>query len=320
VAGTITLTVDGGTSAPLSLSIEAGALTLAGQTVGVSQGGEATYTPFIARTLGEGTNGNNLTTFNPEGAGIKYSNDITGPFGESIVAKVTATAGNNNFGGWFDFDDYGGHIANSTLASEGDMWVRIYHYFPTGFCAGFGSTGGDGYGATKWLRFQFGTAAQDYWEGSRMTYQLGNFSSGSCASAANAPRISYVSMEGFPDQNDPPNFYWGDEYDYNGGTVITRNTWHALQLHIHWGSTRASSYVRGWLDDTYLGQPIQNSATLAGGSTYLKHLWIGDYWNGSPASNCSWYLANMIITRETPNTTDSGGRPYIAPDTDAADF
>jgi hypothetical protein len=40
VAGTITLTVDGGTSAPLSLSIEAGTLTLAGQAVGVSTDSE----------------------------------------------------------------------------------------------------------------------------------------------------------------------------------------------------------------------------------------------------------------------------------------
>jgi hypothetical protein len=289
----------------------------AGQTVTVGQGGS--YSPFLARSFAEGTNGNGITLFNPEGDGVKYSNDITGPLGESLVGKISATSGNNYFGGYFDFADYGGNLDATDLIGN-DLWVRIYHYFPSSFCAGYGSTSGDGYGATKWLRFGMGTSSQDYWEGSRMTFQLGNFSSGSCASAANAPRVSYVSMEGFPDQDEPPYFYFGDEYDYNGGPLIGRDAWHALQFQIHFGYTRASSYIRGWIDDTYIGQPIQNSATFPGASYLLKSMFFGDYWNGSPASSCSWYVGNIIMTTDPPDTVDSGGRPYIAPSADARDW
>jgi hypothetical protein len=56
VAGTITLTVDGGTAAnPLSLSIDPGALTLAGQTVGVDTGAFDYYIGPSGTVDGDGT-------------------------------------------------------------------------------------------------------------------------------------------------------------------------------------------------------------------------------------------------------------------------
>jgi hypothetical protein len=270
-----------------------------------------TYTPFYTRDFQEGTIGANLQNFSSSSASrpVQYSNDIAGPFGEAKVAKVGLNTGAfNAFGG--QFTDW---VTKSRASLIGtDVWIRIYHYFPTAFCSGYSTQAGDGYGATKWLRLGFNSDA------SRMTYQLGGFTSSSCN--ANGPRVTYVSTEGFPDATGGLYHYFGAGGDYQTGPVIGRDAWHALQLQIHFGDLRSNSYVRAWIDDTYVGQPTANSATLPAGATGWDQLFLGNYWNGGTPSTNSWYVANMIITQETPDTLDSGGRPYISPVTQVSDF
>jgi hypothetical protein len=89
-----------------------------------------------------------------------------------------------------------------------------------------------------------------------------------------------------------------------------------LQFQIHWSTT--SGWIRVWDHDTYIGQ-FSAGATLEPG-TYFTNLVLGDYWNGGSRQSTSWYIDELIITTQTPNTLDGGGRPYIDPRTKASDF
>lgn len=265
------------------------------------------YSAYIARNFQEGAAGSNVSNFGGVGNGMQYSNDIAGPFGEPKVAKLSINSSQQGYGGWFDLSPT---ISRATLLVEGDMWIRLYHYFPTAFCAGYGSVSDDGYGSTKWIRLNFTS-------GARLTYHLGGFSGSSCNAAG--PTITHVSPEGFPDSVDPWYFWFGSGGDYQSGQAIARNGWHALQFHIHWGATRADSFIRAWYDSTYLGQPTPGSATLPSTGS-LDAIVLGDYWNGGSRQNTAWYIGDIIVSREQPTTMDSGGRPYISPSTRVADF
>lgn len=266
------------------------------------------YTPLFTYSASGQTVGQRLVDFNPEGTPPIYSNDVTGPFGQSPVIKVFGTAGSNWYGGRWKHE-FGQSAAQ--LLSAGNMWIRVYHRFPKEFCAGHGSTSGDGWGFTKWLRLQFNTSKLFSWDtqSGRLTYQLGGFSLNSCTSAATSPTISIVTMEGVPNGK----FIW---LDGNGARVVPRDQWRALQLQIHWSTT--SGWVRVWDHDTYIGQ-FSDGPTLEA-DTYLTNLVLGDYWNGGSIQATSWYIDELVVTTQTPNTLDSGGRPYIDPRTRVSDF
>lgn len=268
------------------------------------------YSPIVANTLAGGSNGVNVTGVSGVGNGMQYSNDITGPFGESTVAKVSIDATEHGYGGWVDLNAH--NLTNTNLTGT-DLWIRVYHYFPSSFCAGFDRSepeGDDGYGSTKWMRLNWANS------GAHMTYQLSEFSNSACTSTATSPTVGFVSLEGFLDGG-APGFYW-----VTSPPLISRNTWHALQWHVHFGTTEADSFIRLWIDDTFIEQPPKEGATISagGGSDYIDALVFGDYWNGGAHQNTAWYIANLIVSRETPSTTDAGGRPYISPSANAADF
>lgn len=267
------------------------------------------YTPLFTYTASGRTAGQQLVDFAPEGTAPAYSNDVAGPFGQSPVIKVFGTAGSNWFGGRWNHEF---RQSSSQLLSAGNMWIRVYHRFPSAFCAGHGSTSGDGWGVTKWLRLQFNTTSSFQWEteSARLTYQLGGFSGNSCSSAGSSPTVSILTVEGVPN---------GDHVSFdsvNGPRIVPRDQWRALQFQIHWSTT--AGWVRVWDHDTYVGQ-FSAGATLEPG-TYLTNLVLGDYWNGGSRQSTSWYIDELIITTQTPNTLDGGGRPYIDPRTKASDF
>lgn len=262
-----------------------------------------TYTPFMVFDF-NGTNGASAsqTEFSPEpdqspNNSLTYSNAITGPFSETINARQDMVgAGNKYFGGGL-LDGSSLTIANNT-----DTWIRIFHYFPSAFCAGYDQgtgEGGDGYGATKWLRYGFGAG------GDRITHQLGGFLNSACGTAMNQ---SYTSFEiaGGADANTP------------SPVTIPRDQWVALQWQVNWQET-ATGFVRAWLDDTYLGE-VTGIITKPTGDNILNDLTYGNYWNGSPSQAVFWYIQSIIGTQQTPNTLDSGGRPFISPATKVGDF
>jgi hypothetical protein len=259
-----------------------------------------TYRPFGLATCDDGADGTPAT--GPDalsdvvGPGVVYSSEqrLDG-VGQSC--KTSARAGHNFFGGTFRTPDM-------NVGDKGDLWFRHAVYFPTGFCFGYGTTSGDGWGSTKWIRVEFDDGGPNGRPGSRLTLELGNFAPQGCNAAGSL---------------------WGAAREY-AGTVnalspneapITTGAWHMVQWHTHFESSSAG-FIRFWLDDTYLGQ--WDGVTLPTSKPKIAFIQYGDYWNGSPYQDVDWYLDDVIISSETPDTLDSGGHPYISAATRATDW
>jgi hypothetical protein len=224
------------------------------------------------------------TRTGPEGSG---NTEIKSRDGSAGVCKQSIAAGAQFFGGKF---------ATTTLNPGDEIWVKIDHYFPSAFCAGSSTVSGDYWGATKWVRMDWGSLQ-------RFTFELGNFGRSSCD--AKGPSIYGAVPEITADYAAPYN------YEYASKVSFPRNKWSAWQAHIKIGTTRATSMVEMWIDDQYLGKLTPGSATAPGRGGAVDW-YIGDYWNGGSLQPNVWYLDNFQITK-TPNAKDSGGRAYIAP-------
>lgn len=259
------------------------------------------YTPIIARGFQEGTVGSPVQNFTPSSSPstVTYSDDIPGPFGEGKVVKMSIANNGLFYGGRF------GGWGNQGSLNGADLWLRIYHYFPSSFCAGYTNVlESDGYGSTKWIRLQYSTGVSH-----RLTLQMENFSGNGCGTG---PRMGHVTNEGMLDNQHNTRFA--------SPITLARNQWLALQMHVRFGTTRANSFVRLWVGDTFLGAADMGAATLSSANASIVDLVYGDYWNGGSRGNNFWYIANVIATRQQPNTVDSGGRPFISPNHDARFF
>ncbi|MBW2454024.1 MAG: hypothetical protein JRI68_05925, partial [Deltaproteobacteria bacterium] len=135
--------------------------------------------------------------------------------------------------------------------------------------------------------------------------QLGHFAAQGCNDDGRLWGASreYISAYNFrPDDQDTP---------------ITTGSWHYIQWHIHF-ATDSTSFIRFWLDDVFLGQV--DEVTVSDPGNHIDFIRYGDYWNGSPHQDVVWYMDEVILSSETPDTVDAGGRPYIAPSTRVADW
>lgn len=270
---------------------------------------QPTYTPTLSWTAAGGTAGAYITGWDGTVANdmlneVRYSTDIAGPFGGGMTAKNQLRL--------IDKVQFGGYLLmNRALPVGTDLWLRMYVYFPSDFCFSYG-TNGDGWGATKWFRVQ-STAG-------RSTIELGS-GGGSLANANYAFKASptcgtTIGMFGDINEMGAPTSPFPKWTPELGGKAIQRGVWQALQVQWHFGDG-ADGFIRGWIDDVYLGQ--SNHTTLPTGAR-VTDLVLGDYWNGGFPKEQSFYLDEIVISTQTPNTVDSGGRPYISPKTRVADF
>jgi hypothetical protein len=288
----------------------AGVITQSGPRYAVASGGGSgpTYVPWLKSVLGTGTVGANASNDfnNLSGRDTKVSNDITGPFGESQIVKVTsADFVSGNYGGSF--------LSSGTTLAAGDVtWLRAYFYFPSSFCAGFkfnAGESGDGDGQLKFLRY-------DLSNGQRITAKIGGLSHAACTSGSSSPTMLGVATEVGTGSN-----------NYLSAEVpIARDQWVALQWKLTHGTTKAASDVEMWVGTTYLGHVVMDRDSSGGGQQYpgttvsVNFIALGDYWNGLPQQSTFFYISNAIFTKQTPNTLDSGGRAYISPSTRISDF
>lgn len=205
------------------------------------------------------------------------------------------------------------------------IWIRAWFYFPSSMSWGFvfstaddadmaacGFNGADGWGWTKFLAMGPDTGHL------RPYLQI----PGHRREVAR-PTDSGGALYLLNSETGGENIRVGDEVD----DAIPLDQWVAIQwmLYVH----DTDGYSRAWMDDRFLGETATGS-TIEDGS-YTHDQWrLGDYWNGFPytdgaADRGPFYLDEVIIATDkagygAPNTTDSGGRPYIAPQTQVADF
>lgn len=230
---------------------------------------------------------------------LKYSNDVAGPFGESQCGKLIVPGGGLYPSSYF----FAGYIFPSaiSMADGDDLYIRVYHRITSSFCAAYSNTSGtnDGYGNTKWFRGYFD--GHPFW-----TFHLENFSQQSCN--ASGPRIGDIETD------------TGVSGFEGSGIVLARDQWFAMQIHVRNSSVAANAFCRVWIDYTYVGQLSTPTMTTHPGGTSSFELVLGDYWNGGSHQDSTIYLGDIIASKQTPNTLDSGGRPYIHPLHKKADF
>jgi hypothetical protein len=272
-----------------------------------------TYTPILRWRGAGGTVGQYILGWDGTAANdglneIKYSTDVAGPFGGAVVGKSELNLTGPNallqFGGYL--------LTNRAFVAGTDLWLRMYTYFPLDFCFSYGSYG-DGWGPIKWFRISANNA-----NGPRSTIEMGTPTAMGDGYNFRPWPTCGTTVALWADVNEmgagtSPFPYYKPEL---GGKAITRGVWLALQVQWHFGDG-AAGYTRGWVDDVYLGQ--NNHTTCPAGSV-IERLVLGDYWNGGFPKQQAFYIDDIIITTQTPNTLDSGGRPYISPATSAASW
>lgn len=273
-----------------------------------SGGSPVSYAPWYKEAWDNGGSLGAVTSY-ITGGGIQRtfnSNDVAGPFGESKILKVStfknpSDSNRSYFGGTL------ASAANVSLSDGDDTWIRMYHYFPSAFCSGTDSSSGDWDGSIKWFRYQFASGGSR-----RITFKIGGISNGSCNSAASGPTILGAANEAMAS---------GTNNNYDGSpVVIPRDQWVALQWHLKHTQSTGTSTLEMWIGSTYCGAATILCSNFPNVSSDSVVFVIGDYWNGGSAEGNAWYISNAIFTKQQPNTLDSGGRPYIDPNTRISDF
>jgi len=270
--------------------------------------GTPTYTPLTKFNFA-GVNGAEISSTEFAGnSATTHSNAIAGPRGASTTGRHQIDLGASGYSGTYL------EMAGIQTLHNSDIWFSKAYYFPSSFCAGY-QAGGDGYGSTKWERLAY-TAI-----GERITLQLAGFTEDACAIPA--LEFAHLSLE-----IDGPERI----ITYPTPGIIPRDKWVILCTHIHL-ATDGTGYVRGWFseangagwDTIYLGQGLDVSLsdvyqTLPAADNVLDSAGVGGYWNGNAYQATAWYTDELIISMQTPNTLDAGGRPFISPYTAVADY
>lgn len=251
------------------------------------------YTPILKRDFSGGTNGSlasGSTAFIAPESRTIFSNAITGPYGEPIVCRTGFTAQ--------DQGAFGGQLWGGSLSvSDGDdLWIRVWDYFPSTWNFGYSPNNptNDGWLATKWFRYFFSSGGDNCWQ----TAGAGNLWGLTCESGGN----------------------FNLDYPTAGITAPTlpRNQWICRDYHVRHHNNASLGFIRAWQDGVFIGQI--NGTTKAAGAVNITQFLVGNYYNGGAPGAQVYYMANIIVTTQTPDAVDSGGRPLIGMTRKVADF
>ena len=279
-----------------------------------------TYQPVFTADFDNGVTGNTVQELAVTTTSAKtiYSNAVPGPFGGGKVVRQSNTADNKSFGGKvLDFP--------TQLGSGKEVWVRWYEYFPAGFKFANGTNGDGGSGGIKWMRFQGGGSGG----GTRLTFQP--LATPNCAkpcsgglntftpSKVTGENVGWLLFEG---RHNPVHAEFSNAKSYQTGQ------WLAVQVYLRLskGDTPngdGNGLIRVWVNEDLVGEFQRNTLPPAGHThdgQLMKSVWWGNYWNGGFPNDQRWYMDEVIVTTDRPNTTDTSGNPFIHPGTRVADF
>lgn len=270
------------------------------------------FTPLVAEDFSAGSVGAAYSTWN------RTVYDTTRAVSGTKSLKVSTNAGQPPVacGGGHTF---GGRSTLPVAVPEGNkLWIayKVYHpsTFSWGYCFGTSDTAdattcgnnADGSGGLKYMVAAPNTGTSRIYYSPRVGRRDVSF-------------IDTVRLVSEVGAKLSPVVPWG----------LTLDAWNTVQMEIYVHSG-AEGYVRYWLNDTFLGQ--LDGATIANPSYSIDEWGMGNYWNGVPytdsigdSSREDFWIDEVIIASDldgygAPTTTDSGGRPYIAPTKSVGDF
>ena len=264
-----------------------------------------TYVPFFVTSFEGGSAGQMVADFvNPTTPmKLSYSDEIAGPFGDALVARQENQATNKNFGG---------RIVDVALGKGEQVWVRWFEYLPDDYCFANGTNGdaNGGSGKMKWMRFQYPGNS------TRVTLQVTGTPScaAPCSDCMTELQIESIVGEAMG---------WDNQRHVVGGPGFERGRWHAIQVYMFLDDVPVDAGGEGrfriWVDDVLLAEGT-DKATLDAATSEVRSIWWGNYWNGGFPNDQHWYMDEIVMTSEAPNTLDADGFPYIDPLTRVEDF
>jgi hypothetical protein len=248
------------------------------------------YSPLVVLDFEEGADEEDADWPATSGGPMAY--DTAQARSGSTALRVRFRHGENGYGGYQNLPE--------PIGPGSTVWYRVYLYIPSTTSFSHGDTSGDGFGWNKFL-----VMAEEDHEPPRMYVQ---------------PRSPYMANVG------DAQFYGTGLYVNHDGLgsgycrlmeeayTFPRDRWFALQMAWH-VATDSTAWIRVWSDEEFLGECAGAGEVSAGYS--VQSFGIGDYWNGGAwiqgESTSDFWMDDIVVTTETPNTTDAGGRPFIHP-------
>ena len=202
-------------------------------------------------------------------------------------------------------------MIRKSLAPAAEAAANLPTDIPSAFCAGWDTGGWDN---VKWLAFEIDDGVES--TGPRFTFQLGEFTEGACASSSVAPNTRLFTLE----QSSTYSPFSAQNQYFGSPVALPRDQWVALQVEIHYASG-TDGYLRVWLGETFIGEITGLTTFIASvENPFQLRLSNGLTWNGCSYQANTRYIQIPIGTIQTPNTLDSGSRPFIHPDHKLSDF
>ncbi len=249
------------------------------------------YAPLVVEDFEEGADEQDAGWPATTGGPMAYDTAHSASGDTSI--RVSFRHGANGYGGYRDLP---------VAVGPGEtVWYRVRLFLPATLSLSYGDTSGDGFGWNKFL----------------VMARPGHGS----------PRMYVQPSSPYEVDYGDPGFYGTGLYVNHDGLgdaycrlleetyTFPRDRWFALQMAWH-VATDGSAWIRVWSDDEFLGECAGAGEVPDG---YVVQSWgIGDYWNGGAwiqgGSTGDFWLDDVVVTAETPNTIDAGGRPFVHPD------
>jgi hypothetical protein len=206
----------------------------------------------------------------------------------SYSAKFTFPQGDN--GDYFTFT--GGYTLSQYITQGGELWVRAYYYFPSGFDF---SSASEGY-HKKILRFRDndgGAHCKDilaFCDSSPYSWDNCN-GTGNGEITASIEEIDWVM-------------------DQTGQFFSERGTWVCYEQYVK-ADSGGNGIHRIWKNGVLIYSRSGVTTIASGGS--IKEVLVFSAWNGGSPQNQSAYVDSIVITNETPSATDASGNRMIGP-------
>jgi len=219
-----------------------------------------------------GQNAIGTSGFDYAGRATTYSSDFSVSGTKS--AKMLWTQGSEGFA-----EDHG-EYSITTVPNGGNIWIRGYFYFPSGFDFTAAPV-------SKFIRLKLSTGGYI-----SLFFNANVPSTPTVGKLVESNDSSTHSL-----QMDVPN------------SAISTGSWHCVEMHVRLSTT--APLFRAWLDGKLVLNDTSNKQVLSDTTSSL--IYIMTNWNGGVPKSQSQYMDDIVITTDTPSQVDSNGNPMIGP-------